>query len=289
LLPLVLFIFLFRGKFPARIPGKITEWTLLAGFGILFVVMETYCYQHLPILDFRPYRIGTYIPDGMITPEGAPQDEYSTLLYYEKDGEVREFTEENYPWEDTTWTFVESKHELVLKGYEPPIHDFNIVTAGGYDITDIVLDDDEYSYLLISHDLAKADRDALYYANELALNCLSGNCSFYCLTSSPQDDIDGVISEINPVFDFYLTDEITLKTIIRSNPGLLLLKGGVILEKWHYNDFPDPAEPDQKLLGETIRQQKVGRDRVTVLLLVSVFIGLVLLVYNFLPRNEHKT
>ncbi len=288
LLPLVLYIFFYRKKFTPRY-GGFTEWSLLAGFAILFLVLEIYCFQHLPILDFRPYKTGSYIPDGMTVPEGAPQDEYRTFLYYEKDGVTEEFTEENFPWEDTAWTFVNSKHELVSKGYEPPIHDFNIVDAEGYDITDIVLQDDNYSFLLISQDLAKADMDALFQANELALNCLSANCSFYCMTSSSQDEIDRVISETNPVFEFYLTDEITLKTIIRSNPGLLLIKGGVILEKWHLNDFPQLGEPDQALLGEIIRSQKSRSDRITVLFLVTLFIGLIILVYYILPGNEQKT
>lgn len=288
LLPLVLFIFFYRNKFSPRY-GSFTEWSLLAGFAILFLVLETFCFQHLPVLDFRPYKTGTYIPDGMSVPEGAAQDEYRTYLYYEKDGVTEEFTEDNFPWEDTTWTFVDSKHDLVSKGYEAPIHDFNIVDAEGYEITDMVLSDDNFSFLLISHDLAKADMDALFLANDLALNCLSGNCSFYCMTSSSQDDIDRVISEINPVFEFYLTDEITLKTIIRSNPGLLLLKGGVILEKWHLNDFPELGVPDQAFLGEIISGQKLSADRITVFFLVSLFISLVILVYFILPPNEQKT
>jgi uncharacterized membrane protein YphA (DoxX/SURF4 family) len=267
--------------------SNLTQWSIIILFTVLFALLEWYNYRHLPILDFRPYKIGAYIPDGMNIPEGAPQDEYRTYLYYEKDGKTEEFTEENFPWEDTSWIYVDSKHVLVKKGYEPPIHDLSMVAPDGYDRTDLILHDENYVFLLISHDLSHADRDALAAANDIAMNCISMNCSFFCLTSSLQSDIEQVRSEINPVYEFLTTDEITLKTIIRSNPGLMLIKDGVILAKWHLNDFPEPGIMDQRYLGSILSRQREKIESTLIVSLLSVFLVLVVAIRILVPRKDY--
>lgn len=287
LLPLVIFVFYYRKK-QKPVYENLTEWSVIILFACLFALLECYNYRHLPILDFRPYKVGTYIPDKMIIPEGAPQDEYRTYLYYEKDGRTQEFTDENFPWEDTTWRYVDSRHVLIKKGYEPPIHDLSMVAPDGYDLTDLILHDENYTFLLISHDLSHADRDALAAANDIAMNCISLNCSFYCLTSSLQSDIDQVISEINPVYEFLITDEITLETIIRSNPGLMLIKDGIILAKWHLNDFPEPGIVDHKYLGRILTRQREKIEHTLIVTLLSVFLALVVTIRLLVPRKDYK-
>jgi uncharacterized membrane protein YphA (DoxX/SURF4 family) len=237
LLPFVILIFITRKKIIPTYPA-ISEWIYMSVFAILIVAFQVRALNHLPLLDFRPYKIGANIPEEMIIPAGAPADEYRTSLYYEKDGEVREFTEDDFPWQDSTWKFVDSKNTLIKKGYEPLVHDFIVTDASGIDHTESLLEDRDYSMLLIAYDLKKADERGLKMANELADLCTSDNCSFYCLTASSQDEVTKIKSNFNLFYDFYTTDEITLKTIIRSDPGLVLLKEGTILGKWHYRDFP---------------------------------------------------
>lgn len=237
LLPFVYIVFMYRDELSEPYPPVYSLGGLMI-FGIFFLALETHAYRHLPMFDFRPYSVGTHIPDKMSIPEGAPLDEYRTILYYEKNGEVKEFTEENFPWEDTTWKFIDSRHTLVRKGYEAPIHDFTIVDEFGIDLTNDILLDEGYSFLLVSTNLDKADRGALVYADELATWCLASGHSFYCMTSSGEEEIQRVREDMDLACGFYTTDEITLKTIIRSNPGLLLLKRGTILAKWHHTDLP---------------------------------------------------
>jgi uncharacterized membrane protein YphA (DoxX/SURF4 family) len=239
LLPFVFTVFYFRRKHAEPSPRYLSLAGLLL-FAALFLALEFHSYRHLPLKDFRPYSIGTRIRDKMIVPEGEPLDEYQTLLYYEKNGEVKEFTEENFPWQDSTWKYVDTKNKLVSKGYEPPIHDFTVVDEFGYDHVNNILADPGYSFLLVSPHFDKADREALVLADALATWCLASGHSFYCLTSSPEDEIEKVREDLGLGFGIYTTDEIALKTIIRSNPGLLLLKEGTILGKWHYHDLPSP-------------------------------------------------
>jgi uncharacterized membrane protein YphA (DoxX/SURF4 family) len=280
LLPFVAVIFLRRNKI-IPVYRDYQEWVYLAMFAVLILALQVYSLRHLPPLDFRPYNIGTYIPDKMTIPEGMPLDEYQTFLYYEKDGTVEEFTEDNFPWDDSTWTFVDSKHVLVSKGYEPPIHDFTIVDQDGFDLTDMILADPEYSMILVSDNFTKADPEALVKANDLALYCSSRNCSFYCISASSAPEVEEISSTLGLLYEIYTTDEITLKTIIRSNPGLMLLKNGVILNKWHASDLPDFRNPDEQLLANTLNKQRKSKER-NFIFLMSVSLLFIFLLIRYL-------
>ncbi|MEN8119217.1 MAG: BT_3928 family protein [Bacteroidota bacterium] len=221
------------------------------GLGFLFImIFQWYNYAHLPVMDFRPYSVGTYIPDEMVIPEDAEKDSVITYLYYEKDGETKEFTAENYPWEDTTWVWKETKTVVVQEGYLPPIHDFDIYTfafknigkEGGVNVVDQLLADTSYSLLLISDDLKNAPFEPIKSLTNLMNYCQVHKYNTYFITSSVVTDILNIHSKLPFLIDFYLADATTLKTMIRSNPGLILLKEGKVIVKWHYNDFPGIEE-----------------------------------------------
>ncbi len=223
----------------------------ILGLGFLFIVFfQWYNINHLPVIDFRPYSVGTSIPEQMSIPEDAEQDSVITYLYYEKDGELKEFTMENYPWEDTTWVWKDTKTVVVKKGFVPPIHDFEIYSfafkdigkEGGINISDQMLADTSYSLLLISEDFNKAPFEALKSVTSLMNYCSVHNYGTYFITASVVNDIMAMHSKLPFLIDFYLADATTIKTMIRSNPGLILLKEGKIIAKWHYNDFPSIKE-----------------------------------------------
>jgi len=256
LLP-TLIIFFYRNYFRSPLTEKKQYGAL--GIGIVLMLSVTfYSYQHLPILDFRPYNIGANIPEKMEIPEDAPQPEYKTILKYKKDGEIREFKMDSLP--DSTWQWVETKNIKVKEGYKPPIQDFSISTLGGEDITDIILDQNKFTFILIAHTLEEAsDRniDDIKKLAEYSRN--NENCSFISLTSSLEKDIKNYKEKHDIKFQFYNADEITLKTIVRSNPGLILLKKGTILDKWHHNDIPAPKEVIEEYL-DSPKYQKQKRD-----------------------------
>lgn len=287
LLPFVFTVFIFRNEKAEQGPGFFSNGGLIV-FGILFLAIEVNAYRHLPMMDFRPYSVGTHIPGKMNVPEGAPEDVYQTYLYYEKDGETREFTEENFPWEDSTWKFVDSKYILISQGYEPPIHDFTITDDFGYDYANDILNDEGYSFLFISKKLGDADKEALTYADELASWCLASGYSFYCMTSSTDDDITRVREEMDLGFDFYATDEITLKTIVRSNPGLLLLRQGTILGKWHYNDFPDLEDLQEGPMNYTLTQYRKAIEKRGLGIFIAIFLILSGFIFNSPFRRNNS-
>ena len=214
------------------------DW-LISLYGFIYIFcMTVYCYYELPVFDFRPYHVGADIRQGMEIPEGKEPTVYETRFILQKDGVEKEFTLDNYP--DSTWMFVDSRTIVKKQGYEPPIHDFSMVSyEDGEDITDRVLADTTYTFLLVAHQLRLADEGKMDLINELYAYSLEHGYAFYCLTSSSDEDIQEWQDNTGAEYPFCLMDNITLKTMIRSNPGLMLLKEGKVIRKWSVNAFPD--------------------------------------------------
>ena len=240
---------------PREMKGKTSKtigYSLFTASLAVYIVLAINSYNHLPLLDFRPYKVGVNIPEAMQIPEDAPKEKYENIFYYKnkKTGKVKEFTEDNYPWQDTLkWEYDDMKSTLVQKGYEPPIHDFVIESPEGDNVTDFFIHDEHYVFMLIAHNLEKSNRESQNKINELADWAMANEMSFICLTSTLPDEAQEFAEETGAPYEFFNSDEITLKTIIRSNPGLLVLKGGTILGKWHYNDIPTPEEFKEEFIG----------------------------------------
>ena len=213
--------------------GIVELCIILAAVGIVGGLMG-YAHTHLPILDFRPYKIGNNIPKLMEWPEGAEQDQYEYSFVYSKDGVEQSFTLENYPAEDTTWTFVRQESKLIKKGYEPPIHDFSITTNEGDDITDWVLESTKPVTLVVMYDLNKKDTEQMHKVVALQKNCAEKDEECYILTGSHSLDIEAFCKEYPTLATSICTcDPVTLKTIVRANPGVIVIKEGTIIDKYN--------------------------------------------------------
>ena len=242
-----------------RFLTKKMEWTL-SNYCIVFALaLAGYCLATLPIIDFRPYKIGNNIREGMEIPEGAKPTIFDTRFIMEKGGVKQTFTVDNYP--DSTWTFVSAETVVVEKGYEPPIHDFVMESLEtGEDITDEVLDDPGYTFLLITHRTEEADEGNIDLINELYEYCLENGYKFYALSSSSAEAIELWRDRTGAEYPFCIMDDITLKTMVRSNPGLMLIKGGVILNKWPSSQLPDEFDLTDKLEQLPLGQVKEVND-----------------------------
>ena len=201
-----------------------------------------YSYTHLPPMDFRPYKVGNNIPELMEVPEDAPQDEYVIKLIYAKDGVEQEFTLEDYPKGDSTWTFVDQKSVLVKKGYEAPIHDFEILTMDYEDITYDVLESETPVTLIAMYDLQKTDRRQLDKILRTYADCIWRGEACYLLTGSGEEDIYAFADELGMDREtaeqaFCTIDPVTLKTIVRANPGLVVIQNGVVTEKHNFKQL----------------------------------------------------
>lgn len=233
----------------SRAGRVIAEWVAIVGLYAIASFFSFWNYQHLPLIDFRPYDVGTVIREKMLVPEGMPVDEYKTSLIYKnkETGKSSSFTMDNYPKDTLLWEFETSESKLVKKGYEPPIHDFAMMDAYGNERAEDILSDKGYSLIMISHDLTEARQEGLTVAGEWSqLEILADDFSFYAVTSTTSAEVEEISSEFMLGYSFLAADEIMLKTMVRSNPGFLLLKNGAILGKWAWRDFPSV----EKLLPE---------------------------------------
>ena len=228
-----------------RFVSKSNQWIVINYSALFILAIAGWSLYYLPQFDFRPYHVGADIIKGMEIPDGAEMPKYSNTFIYEKDGVRKEFVDQ-FP--DSTWTYVDRLEPvLISKGYETPIHDFNIITDDGEDITYDVLTDSSYTMLLISPWLEKADDSRLDLINELYEYCCDHDYRFVCLTSSSDKEREIWCDKTGAEYNFCQTDATTLKTMIRSNPGLMLLKGGVVMQKWSHNNLPSIGQEQASL------------------------------------------
>jgi hypothetical protein len=210
------------------------EWLIILATIVLFILFSLYNLRYLPVLDFLPYKTEVKIADKMVIPEGMSGDVYQTTFIYEKDGTQKEFTLNNYPSNDTNWKFIEQKSVLVKKGYQPSIHGFSISSINDGDITQKILSHKGYSVLMISKKLADAREKSLAQGFDLGRYLVEKGIDFYVLTSSGTLEMKNYINGL----EFCTVDETTLKSMVRANPGYILLRDGTIIEKWSSASLP---------------------------------------------------
>jgi hypothetical protein len=201
---------------------------------LLAIAFMAWTKNHLPIKDFRPYKIGNHIPTLMEYPENAEPDQYEITLVYEQNGVEQAFTIENYPKGDSTWTYVRTDSKLIKKGYEPPIHDLEIINAEGEDLTWDILESEESVTLVVMYDLEKANRKQINKVEALYETCLNNWQQCYILTGSGTDEIISFSLEFPSLSECICTcDPVTLKTIVRANPGVIVVQNGVVIDKYN--------------------------------------------------------
>lgn len=239
---------------------KQRRWLQLSGWvaiGALALLPSLYALRHLPMIDFRPYHIGASFAEGRSVPKGAPVDEYATTFIYSKNGQSKEFTEENYPWDDSTWHFVDSKSVLISKGYEPPMGNFRLTDSAGVDVTDSTMLDDEYLVLGVAPFLEKIDPlDVARWQRLVKVMQARGGAAVLATSSGPEA-VRSFSAQHNGV-NVVTADERVLKTVVRANLGVVLVQHGVVLNKWRMRDVPIDNLADGDLLGRSLRAQAKG-------------------------------
>ncbi|MES2140855.1 MAG: BT_3928 family protein [Bacteroidota bacterium] len=241
---LVLIIILFIGKqFITPIFGQRFENALLVLVIAASTAFPIYTYNYLPVIDFRPYAIGKNIPEQT---KGVPDE--VKFFYTLKDKKTAETTEvDKWPenW-DQNYDYISSRTEVTKKGIDPKIKDFTISNLEGSDYTQDIIENPNYNFLLICYDLDKTETDVFGKVNDFAALCKQDSVPFILLTASTKETIEKFKQETKTTVDFYNSDGTVLKTMIRSNPGLMLIKGGTVIDMWHYHSFPSFSDVKEK-------------------------------------------
>lgn len=244
LLILIGIIFIYRNKYHSMFLPGIDHSAIVLIFAA-FALFSVYQYRHLPMIDFLGWKKGTdLLPDN-------PGKAKIYLTYRNKTtGEEKEYLSPDYPWNDSTWAAQwEFKSQRaddsgVIKG-----HSLKIFDASGNDVTETLVHNPGYQFLVASYNLGESSRKGFEKIDELDEEVYRDGHALAVLTGSLQEEIDTFRQGLHPDLEFYQADDIELKMMIRANPGLILLKDGVVLGKWHWRDLPDYKELKEQFPG----------------------------------------
>ncbi|GIZ08271.1 BT_3928 family protein [Flavobacterium sp. UMI-01] len=238
---IVLLIFIlilaFNSKLIKPLFGPKTQSVLAFGSFLAAAFMGYWVLNHLPLIDFRPYKVGTNIQKGMEIPEGAPKSVVEMIFIYNVNGQNKEFTENDLMNLPEGATFVDRKDKIISEGYVPPIHDFTMEKEGT-DYKDELLQEAKL-LVFIAYDLPNASVDGLKKLTSITKVAKQKGYKVIGMTASTPEQITTTQQKYAFDFDFYFCDATTLKTIERANPSLMILNQGTIVQKVHYNDSAD--------------------------------------------------
>ena len=216
---------------PVFVPAS-HRWIIFLSYMLCFLYAY-YVLMHLPVIDFRPYKVGNNIPELRDIPEGAATDVFEYHWKFNVEGEEEVVvTDGSYPQHEGE--FIEVDTKMIKEGYVPPIHDFQILDDGE-DITAEILEADKV-LLIVAYDLNLTEKQGYEAIKSLEREAKSKGYEVLGLTASGDVLKSQIKEEFGLDFPFYQTDATALKTVVRANPGILVLEQGTITQKKHYSD-----------------------------------------------------
>ena len=246
LLVLIVYIFLKKDLIKPAVQKVQSQRNIAIAVSVVSLLFGLYTYNFLPVIDFLPYKVGAHIPSLMVIPPGEKPDEFQ-IMYHLKNKKTKaekDMSDKDYLkteiWKDDNWEIVgEPSKTLVKKGYEPKIKDLIITDASGTDYTKELIENPYYSLVFVAYNLNDTNEKAIGDLNALALNATQQfNIRSVLLTSNSASDAEKFIKKYNLFSEVFYADAVPLKSMVRANPGVLLLKNGVVISKWHFHNVP---------------------------------------------------
>jgi uncharacterized membrane protein YphA (DoxX/SURF4 family) len=246
LLIFIIVIFINRDRIHPLIRSRKAQKIILIVIVILGFGFGMYTYNYSPVMDFLPYKIGANIPAEMRVPPGAPQDVYEITynLKNKKTGESKKITDKEYisteVWKDENWEITgDPVNRLLKKGYEAKIRDLKITDAQGTDHTMDIVENPNYNMIIVAYNLKETNTNAIGELNATAINAAENyNIRTVLLTTNSAEDAVRFKKEHKLAMEIFYADAVPLKSMVRSNPGLLLLKNGTVINKWAFRTIP---------------------------------------------------
>ncbi len=245
ILAAIIFIFVHQKSFkPIISAGK--DWLLPIIFTVFILFISFYSLRNLPILDFRPWKKGNNIYE-QLTPVQEQIAEYIFVYENPETGEQKEFSVDELP--SDPWVYLDRKEKIIQEFIDAPITNFYIQDEYGDDYTDSYIANPDFQFVVVAYDLGRTHKKTFEKKiNEFASLAEIDGVSFIVLTGSTFETMDEFRHEVQASYPFYQSDGTALKTIVRSNPGMLLLHNGVVVDKWHYSNIPSYPEVKEKYL-----------------------------------------
>jgi uncharacterized membrane protein YphA (DoxX/SURF4 family) len=238
-------IFAYRNKFRNSVT-PLTQWLISGIIALGFAFFSTHCYRHLPPIDFTEWKIGH-----KLYAEKPLPVKYFLTYNNKATGEQKEYLSPNYPFNDSVWM---AQWEFVSQRVEDPNTYYGkslvITDSLGNIYTDAIIRNPGYQLIVNAFDLKTADAAAFQRIDKLCQKLSGDGVASVALVAAEPQDIAKFVADNKLTLEFFQSDDILLKTMVRSNPGLMLLKGGVVIDKWHWRDIPDYDGFKKKFLSE---------------------------------------
>ena len=253
LLTIILYLLSQRSRLPALFPEK--TGNLLTGLvTALCLALGLYAIFYLPPVDFLPYKTGKSIPEQMKLPPGAKTDIFETTytLKNEKSGIIKVMTDKDYIateiWKDSTWHILPEKTEnrLVQEGEKPKIMGFAVTDSSHNDITEQLFKGNKL--LVIVQNFPQANEKSLQTLNDfISQHKNTKGMETLLLTSSDEATALAFQKKYGLTLPLCFADGTVLKTMMRTNPGVMLLQNGTVRHKWSYLQLPGTKEIQENL------------------------------------------
>jgi len=246
LLVLIVILFINRNKITPVTYNAGKQKIALIAVVAVSLIFSIYTYSYLPVLDFLPYKVGANLPELMKMPPGAVPDEFEITykLNNKATKEKKEMSDKEYLksgiWEDNNWEIVgDPVQKLIKKGYDIKIKDLIITDAAGTDYTKELIENPYYNLIIVAYNLKDTDEEGIAKLNALTLNATEQfNIRTVMLTSNSAQDADAFSKRMKLFAEVFYADGVPLKSMVRANPGVLLLKNGVVINKWSFRAMP---------------------------------------------------
>jgi uncharacterized membrane protein YphA (DoxX/SURF4 family) len=241
LLVLISVLVLLRNQIKQAFSNTIATALMILSF-VACLYMQWYVLKHLPFKDCLAYRIGNNISKEMTPGADYKAAEVKTTLVYKKNGVKQEFDTTNYPWEDSTWVYDTTMNKVLKEEQNPPkIKDFVITNYNGEDITQRLLNYSGNVFVVFMKNVTEANTRNIENLKKLEEDCKKSNVPMIALSSSNDLETAAFKKQHGLQMEFATIDGTTCKTAMRANPGIMLLKKGIIGGKWSYADYPNLA------------------------------------------------
>lgn len=256
LLGMVLYLIADRRRFRNRLRDR-NQWAgivmaVVFGFG-----WQIYTLLYLPVLDFRPWKVGNYIPAKM--EDVPPKVDYTFIYRRISDGVICNFNMNQVSGLSTAdYDYVDRKEHIISPGKPAEIQDFSALDNTGFDNgLDLVMNP-QFQFLVLSPNLAGADPDVMKKVAEFGRNSLAAQ-TYIAFITVKNAETDALVKRYGLTMPVYYGDEIALKIPVRANPGVLLLKGGYVLDKWNARALPAFSEVKRHFKDYDARLQSYRR------------------------------
>lgn len=232
LLAFAIIVFIRKDKIKSNIK-PLAQWAIIGVFSIFILCIAIYSLRHLPLIDFSNYKVGSSMKI-----DDTVQEKYFLTYRNIETGETKEYLSPDFPWDDPEWVAAWEFVSQRVEGASMPENILYVIDQDGNDYTKSITQNHDFHFMLLSNDLRTANFKKIDKINQFAAKSLENSLNFVLITGSSLQSVQDFQAKYNPNFEVFYGDEIALKTFVRANPGLVLMKDGVILAKWHHNDFP---------------------------------------------------